>query len=309
VYDWTGAFSGSGSSKSISTAGAYTAQVRSAQTSNGITCYSAYTSLTGTITAPGGNGQAATCGCVSGTINCSGTCRTNSNYTTNDGNCTSSCNYAYVQQRNACGTVINSTYNTYYTTSCKAADYTTNDGACTGNCTNYAYVQLRDGCTGAVKNSQYSTYYTSSCYASNYTTNDGACTGSCNTAYVQLRNGCTGAVINAQYSTYSNSSCTSGCCTPGGVGQAIPSCGCQPGLTEYSGYCIKDVSMGTCRLFCCDHGYYYYRAPSSGAQCGCTATLKLDVCWWNWDYMTGKYVANTCTHYNEEQFVQGVSCP
>ena len=41
-------------------------------------------------------------------------------------------------------------------------DYTTNDGACTGQC-NLAYVQLRDGCTGAVKNSRYGTYTNTQC--------------------------------------------------------------------------------------------------------------------------------------------------
>jgi hypothetical protein len=202
---------------------------------------------------PATNGQTAnSCGCATGTINCSGTCRTDNNYTTNDGNCTGTCtNLAYVQLRNACGTVINSTYSTYSNSGCYASDYTTNDGSCTGSC-NYAYVRLRDGCTGAVKDSYYSTYYTSGCTVADYTRNDGACTGACNTAYVRLYNGCTGAVKNAQYSTYTNSSCTSGCCTPGASGQPATSCGCASGLTDCSGTCrasCTPTQSSTCNTY------------------------------------------------------------
>ncbi len=51
AYDWAGAFSGSGASKTSSTAtGTYTARVRNVVTANSKTCYSAYTSnVTGVV--------------------------------------------------------------------------------------------------------------------------------------------------------------------------------------------------------------------------------------------------------------------
>ncbi len=51
AYDWAGAFSGSGASKTSSTAtGSYTARVRNVVTTNSKTCYSAYTSnVTGVV--------------------------------------------------------------------------------------------------------------------------------------------------------------------------------------------------------------------------------------------------------------------
>jgi hypothetical protein len=76
-YDWAGAFSGSGSSKTSSTsAGAYTAQVRSVSSSGGVTCYSSYTSsVTGTVSAKATSGQApGTCGCAAGLTVCNGKC-------------------------------------------------------------------------------------------------------------------------------------------------------------------------------------------------------------------------------------------
>jgi hypothetical protein len=47
--------------------------------------------------------------CTTGTTNCSGICKINGTYTTNDGTCAGTCNTAYVQQRNQCGVVINAT--------------------------------------------------------------------------------------------------------------------------------------------------------------------------------------------------------
>ncbi|MDR2361803.1 MAG: hypothetical protein LBD91_03660, partial [Prevotellaceae bacterium] len=92
-YDWTGAVSGQGNPKYAGTgAGNYTAAVRSYNTASGITCYSGYSgNVTGTIIAPGGNGQAVTCGCAAGLSNCSGTCRLCC-----DGNCASwtNCNFS-----------------------------------------------------------------------------------------------------------------------------------------------------------------------------------------------------------------------
>ena len=51
AYDWAGAFSGSGASKTSSTAtGTYTARVRNVVTANSKTCYSAYTgNVTGVV--------------------------------------------------------------------------------------------------------------------------------------------------------------------------------------------------------------------------------------------------------------------
>jgi hypothetical protein len=56
-YEWTGAFSGSGTTKTTSTsAGAYTAQVRSVTTSGSVSCYSDYSSsVSGTINGQGSN--------------------------------------------------------------------------------------------------------------------------------------------------------------------------------------------------------------------------------------------------------------
>jgi hypothetical protein len=84
-YNWSCSgftCSGSGSTQTTSTsAGDYTAQVRAATTSSGVTCYSAYTSsLTATITAPASSGQSTnSCGCASGLKDCSGTCQNTCN--------------------------------------------------------------------------------------------------------------------------------------------------------------------------------------------------------------------------------------
>ncbi|MDR0694609.1 MAG: hypothetical protein LBF81_04835, partial [Prevotellaceae bacterium] len=199
----------------------------------------------------GKNGEAAgvlNC-CVTGTTNCSGTCKTDGNYTTNDGTCTGSCNTAYVQLRNQCGEVVNAKYSTYTNSSCTTPNYTTNDGNCTGNC-NTAYVRLRDAC-GNVLNAQYSTYSNTSCKTPNYTTNDGNCTGNCNTAYVQLRDAC-GTVINTTYGTYTNTSCTSGCSTE-------PNCG------TVRFYGPHDQHEAVCRNYCTSNGQTYSKSePCDG---------------------------------------------
>jgi hypothetical protein len=56
--------------------------------------------------------------CATGTTNCSDTCKTIGTYTTNDGACTGECNYAYLQQRNACGDVINEKYDKFENDTC-----------------------------------------------------------------------------------------------------------------------------------------------------------------------------------------------
>jgi hypothetical protein len=76
--DWTGSVSGQGTSKTTATtAGNYSAQVRSYLTSGEATCYSGWTSpVTGTINGPAGRDQAAgACGCASNLTACNGTCR------------------------------------------------------------------------------------------------------------------------------------------------------------------------------------------------------------------------------------------
>jgi hypothetical protein len=77
--EWTGSVSGTGTSKQTnSSAGNYSARVRSFLNSGGITCYSEWSGSTqGTINSPAGELQAANaCGCASGLTNCSGTCMT-----------------------------------------------------------------------------------------------------------------------------------------------------------------------------------------------------------------------------------------
>ena len=74
--DWTGSFSGTGTTKTTSTAGNYSAQVRSVSSG----CYSSYSaSRSATITAPATSGNTVNaCGCAGGLSNCQGTCKANS---------------------------------------------------------------------------------------------------------------------------------------------------------------------------------------------------------------------------------------
>jgi hypothetical protein len=81
VYDWSGAFSGSGNNKTTgTTASNYQAYVRSALTSDGVTCYSDYATATGTINvvpgAPAMGGGGTQCG---GTRSITATTGTNGN--------------------------------------------------------------------------------------------------------------------------------------------------------------------------------------------------------------------------------------
>jgi hypothetical protein len=75
--EWTGSVSGTGTSKQTnSSAGNYSAQVRSFLNSGGITCYSGWSGNTqGTIDAPAGEGQRINaCGCAGGLKNCNSIC-------------------------------------------------------------------------------------------------------------------------------------------------------------------------------------------------------------------------------------------
>jgi hypothetical protein len=94
--------------------------------------------------------------CVTGTIDCNGTCKTTGTYTQNDGACAGQCNLAYVRQFNQCGELLSATYSTYTNTGCTTPNYPTNDGECTGSCAR-AYVQLRDAC-GNVVDPKYSVW-------------------------------------------------------------------------------------------------------------------------------------------------------
>jgi uncharacterized protein (TIGR02145 family) len=173
TYEWncTGfTCSGDGATQTTPTdAGNYTASVRSVTITNGTPCFSEYTAIeTGAITAPATNGQVAgACGCADGTIDCSGTCKTNSNYPTNDGICTGACTQrAYVQLREPCGTVLYDQYSTYANPDCYAANYTARN-RCTGTCAE-AYYDTIDGCTGQVISSSTTRNWTCSSGCSYY---------------------------------------------------------------------------------------------------------------------------------------------
>jgi hypothetical protein len=118
--EWSGYFSGTGTQKtSPTTAGDYTAVVRSVTTNGETYCYSEAASLTGTVKAGGGfRSPVNECGCRSSYINCSGLCRL-SCYT-NSGSCpcgTTSVGNK-VDSANACKTYCDS-YTIYqYGTTC-----------------------------------------------------------------------------------------------------------------------------------------------------------------------------------------------
>jgi hypothetical protein len=99
---------------SLSSSAAYT--VKAINVNN---CESNTASGNITVTFPAGDGQTAnSCGCATGTINCSGTCITTGYYTQNDGACTGECNKAYVRRFDQCGNVVNAQYSTYTKSSC-----------------------------------------------------------------------------------------------------------------------------------------------------------------------------------------------
>jgi hypothetical protein len=81
-------------------------------------CESIPAPVTVAITQKGDNDESAVpCGCAEGTIECNGMCKTDIDYTENDGVC-AACGYAYVRLKNPCGEVINATHSTYPNTSC-----------------------------------------------------------------------------------------------------------------------------------------------------------------------------------------------
>jgi hypothetical protein len=205
---------------SLSSSSAYTVRV-----TNENNCESNTASGNIAVNFPGTNEQSSLlCGCATGTIDCSGTCKNDVNYTTNDGSCTGSCTqYAYVQQRNACGTVINSTYSTYANSGCYASSYYTYDGACTGSCKT-RYMQLHNGCTGAVTSSQAGTF------------SDDSCTSGCCTTYTRADFDTGIAVGSLDALRAANVFCTSACAQRG-----WPTYEIWNGPQNYRCHCVETV--------------------------------------------------------------------
>jgi hypothetical protein len=103
------------SSRNVTLSGTYYAVAVSAAG-----CTSSTATVTVTVGTPGGNNQSAIpCGCINGTIQCGDVCKTNTNYTLDNGPC-AGCNAAYKNLYNACGVLIgtNGKYSNW--TSCTA---------------------------------------------------------------------------------------------------------------------------------------------------------------------------------------------
>jgi hypothetical protein len=155
-----------------------------------------------------------------------------------------------------CVAVMNGTHT--ITETPPSPDYTTNDGACTGSC-NLAYVQLRNGCSGAVTNSQYRTYTNTGCTTPYRTDNNGACSSDCGYRWQRLLD-CRGSVILAQYTTVPDASCKTGC----------PSCSSKSswisGVTGES----NAVRTARCTSWCTSQGCALnYMSCGAGDRCEC----------------------------------------
>ncbi|MDR0694274.1 MAG: hypothetical protein LBF81_03120 [Prevotellaceae bacterium] len=180
---------------SLSSSAAYTVKVKNANN-----CESSPVGGNITINNPGTNGQSATCGCVSGTTNCSGTCKTNSTSSSN-GSC-SGCNTRTVYYYDVCGN-LTSTGSKTDNTCCSGCTGSSQDGSCSG--CNTRTVNYYDGC-GNLYTTGTRTDAACCSGCSSYQ-EDGACSG-CNTRIVYTKNGC-GVVTNTGSRTDSN--CTAGC--------------------------------------------------------------------------------------------------
>jgi hypothetical protein len=101
--------------------------------------------------------------CAIGTTDCSGTCKTNRTYTTDDGTCTGTCNTAYVQLRNQCDEIENSKYSTYNTNTCTSGCSASENRACqsTGvvRCTTGIYWSNCNNCSDQCWDAGYDSYY------------------------------------------------------------------------------------------------------------------------------------------------------
>jgi hypothetical protein len=87
--------------------------------------------------------------CVPGTTNCSGTCKTNGTYTTQDGACAGTCNAAYVQLRDQCANVIDENVGTYTELNCASGCGVTLaqcKSLCTSNGYDHALVNINPTC-------------------------------------------------------------------------------------------------------------------------------------------------------------------
>jgi hypothetical protein len=199
VDNTSGGYDLRGTPPFVITTAAGTAEVNAYTYSGGtITALTDATGCPGVLCGKDGESAGVLNCCVPGTTNCSGTCKTNGTYTTNDGTCAGTCNAAYVQLRNQCGVVINATYSTYTNTGCTTPTYLTNDGNCTGAC-NRRYQQERNAC-GVVVNAIKAVIADAACWNGCEST-PADCTGkvlasTSNDAYVfadACRNVCTSA--------------------------------------------------------------------------------------------------------------------
>ena len=126
----SGSYALRGSPPFIVTTSAGTTAVNTTTYSGGtITALTDVTGCPGVLCGKNGESAGLLGCCVTGSSNCSGTCKSTGTYTTNDGACTGACNTAYIQLRNQCGQVVNASYGTYNKTTCSAAC-----GAQPGNC-------------------------------------------------------------------------------------------------------------------------------------------------------------------------------
>jgi hypothetical protein len=118
----------------LSTSTTYSVKVKNANN-----CESNTVNGTISVNYPGtdGNTYNAACGCIAGTTNCNGTCKTTGTYTTEDGACTGVCRKAWVQLRDQCGFVMNEQFDTFDSNSCITGCTTTHDSTCRENQTSF----------------------------------------------------------------------------------------------------------------------------------------------------------------------------
>ncbi|MDR0582237.1 MAG: hypothetical protein LBG31_04650 [Prevotellaceae bacterium] len=133
TYTWTiGGTSYTSNTNSYTTGSLSASAAYSVKVKNVNNCESNTTNGSITVNFPGTNGQAAhaTCGCATGTTNCSGTCRT-TRYTYSNGACTGNCDERWQVRTDQCGNV-NNQYQRITDNSCQTG--------CGPNCINCASV-------------------------------------------------------------------------------------------------------------------------------------------------------------------------
>ena len=130
----SGGYALRGSPPFIITTSSGTTEVNTTTYSGGtITALTDATGCPGTLCGMNGESSGLLNCCVTGTTNCSGTCKTNGTYTTNDGACAETCNTAYIQLRTQCGEIINSVYGTYENSVCTVGCKATYNAKCNTN--------------------------------------------------------------------------------------------------------------------------------------------------------------------------------